>query len=138
MSITKSAVTVAAVAMACTSGHALAAKKCDIIGTFTDSLGSSGKFTTEKKGTVSNSAICANPYSLKVTKLTTKIIDVKGTAKSCGALTGNFTFQNGGCTTASGTVTIQGLGSLADTITHTGGSPVQRPPASSMLDTGMH
>ena len=49
------------------SGSAFAAKKCNIVGSFTDSLGSSGKFLTEHKGIVSNSAICAKPYNLTVT-----------------------------------------------------------------------
>jgi hypothetical protein len=137
MSITKSATAVAAVAIACASGQALAAKKCNIIGTFTDSLGSTGKFTTEKKGTVSNPVICSSAYALTVTKLNTTVIDVKGKSKTCGPLTGAFTFNNGGCTSATGTVTIQGIGSFNDTITHTGNSPTQHSPASSMLDTGM-
>jgi hypothetical protein len=112
----------AAVVTAISATPALAAKKCDIIGTFTDTLGSKGKFVSEKKGTVSNSVICAQPYKLTVTKLNEAVVDVKGTSKdnSCGALTGDFAFQNGGCTSAAGTVTIQGLGSFNDTITHTG------------------
>ena len=101
------------------SGSAFAAKKCNIVGSFTDSLGSSGKFLTEHKGIVSNSAICAKPYNLTVTTLTQTVIDIKGASKdkSCGALTGNFTFNNGGCNSASGTITIAGLGTFNDTVT---------------------
>ena len=104
------------------SGSALAAKQCNIVGKFTDSLGSSGKFTSETKGTVSNSAICPSAYKLTVTKLTETIIDLKGksTDKSCGALSGKFTFNNGGCQSATGTITIAGLGTFDDTVTRTG------------------
>jgi hypothetical protein len=130
----------AAVVMSMSAGNtALAAKKCDIVGKFTDSLGSTGAFKTEKKGTVSNAAICSAPYALKVTKLSKTIIDISGKSKdeSCGALTGDFTFNDGGCTSASGTVTIAGLGSLPDTITKTG-KAFHRPPAdTSMLSNGL-
>ena len=120
-------------------GSASAATKCNIVGTFTDSLGSSGKFTSETKGTVSNANICPKPYALTVTKLTNKVVDVKGKSSdsSCGALTGDFTFNNGGCTSASGTVTIAGLGSLADTITKTGSIPARTPIDDSALTTGL-
>ncbi len=109
----------AALAISFTGGSAFAATKCNILGPFTDSLGSTGTFVSETKGTVTNTAVCPQSYSLTVTKLTNLVIDIKGKPKgtsSCGALTGKFKFQNGGCTTASGTVTITGLGTLADTI----------------------
>jgi hypothetical protein len=129
----------AAVVTAISTTPALAAKKCDIVGTFKDSLGSTGKFTSEKKGTVSNTAICAQPYKLTVTKLNETVIDVKGTSKdkNCGALTGDFAFQDGGGTSAAGTVTIQGLGSFNDTITHTGNAISHTPVNdTSMLTAG--
>jgi hypothetical protein len=129
----------AAVATAVSVTPALAAKQCDIVGKFTDSLGSSGKFTSEKKGEVSNAAICSATYKLTVTKLTETVIDVKGKTKGnvCGALKGDFTFQDGGCTSAAGTVTIQGLGSFPDTITHTGKDASHSAPAdTSMLTAG--
>jgi hypothetical protein len=109
-------------AFVASSGSAFAAKKCNIVYPFTDSLGSTGKFTSEKKGTVSNSSICAKSYSLTVTKLTLTDIDITGKSKdkSCGALTGSFTFNNGGCDSATGTVTIVGLGTLPDTVTKSG------------------
>jgi hypothetical protein len=122
MAYIKQAALAAALIVAAGTGTASAAKKCNIVGTFTDSLGSTGKFTSEKKGTVSNSLICADTYALTVTKLTETIIDISGKVKggSCGALTGSFTFQNGGCDSAAGTVTIQGVGTFNDTITKTG------------------
>jgi hypothetical protein len=129
----------AAVIMSMSTGTALAAKKCDIVGNFTDSLGSTGTFKTEKKGTVSNANVCSAPYALTVTKLSKTVVDIKGKSKnpSCGALTGDFTFNNGGCTSASGTVTIAGIGSLPDTITETG-KAYHRPPAdTSMLSAGL-
>ena len=115
--------TAATLALAFAGGNAMAAAKCNIVGTFTDTLGSTGKFVTEKKGTVTNKTVCPQSYNLTVTKLTNLVVDIKGKPKgtsSCGALTGSFMFQNGGCTTASGTVTIQGIGTLNDTITKTG------------------
>jgi hypothetical protein len=130
----------AVLAAACLGGpaSAYAANKCNIVGSFTDSLGSKGKFTTEKRGTVDNGIICAKPYALTVTTLTKTVIDVKGASKdkSCGALTGSFTFQNGGCTSATGTVTITGIGTLNDTITRTGAA--KRPTAdTSGLSSGL-
>jgi hypothetical protein len=118
----KSHITVitAALAMSVLAGNALAAKKCNIVGSFTDSLGSTGQFTSEKKGSVSNSNVCAATYALKVTKLSETVIDIAGKAKGCGALTGDFTFQNGGCDVASGTITIAGLGTFNDTVTRSG------------------
>jgi hypothetical protein len=139
MATSNQAALAAAALLTLSAGSADAAKKCNIVGTFTDTLGSTGTFKTEKKGTVSNANICPSPYSLTVTTLTKKVIDVSGTSKdkSCGALTGDFTFDNGGCVSASGTVTIAGLGSLPDTITHTG-KAAHRPPAdTSMLSTGL-
>jgi hypothetical protein len=122
MAYVKHAAIAAALIIAAGTGTATAAKKCNIVGSFTDSLGSTGKFTSEKKGTVSNSLICADAYALTVTKLTETVIDISGKTKknACGALTGSFTFQNGGCTSAAGTVTIQGVGTFDDTITKTG------------------
>ena len=114
-----------------------AAKKCNIVGAFTDSLGSSGKFTSEKKGTVMNSAICSTAYKLTVTQLTTKIIDIKGTTKSCGALTGSFNFAAGSCASATGTVTIAGLGTFQDTITKTGADAHRASPDTSALTAHM-
>ena len=141
MAIVKyAAVAAAAMATAMTAGNtATAAGKCNIVGKFTDSLGSTGKFRTEKKGEVFNSVICSVKYNLTVTELTKTVVDVKGKTKGnvCGALTGDFTFNNGGCDSASGTVTIVGLGSFPDTITRTG-KDSERPPAdTSMLTTGL-
>jgi hypothetical protein len=118
---------------------ASAAKKCNIVGTFTDTLGSTGKFTSEKKGEVDNPEICSVQYSLKVTTLTNIVIDVTGKAKgnACGALTGDFTFNDGGCDSASGTVTIAGLGAFADTITRTGNGAKHPPADTSLLTTGL-
>jgi hypothetical protein len=135
------AIAAAAMATAMTGGNpASAASKCNIIGKFTDSLGSTGKFTSEKKGEVFNSAICSVKYKLTVTELTKTVVDVTGKTKGnvCGALTGDFTFNDGGCDSATGTVTIVGLGSLPDTITRKGKDDAVHPPAdTSMLTTGL-
>ncbi len=127
----------AAVATVVPANTATAAKKCDIVGSFTDTLGSTGKFTSEKKGTVTNTEVCADPYSLKVTKLSETVLDISGTTKdkSCGSLTGTFSFV-GGCSTAAGTVTIQGLGSIGDTLS-LGGHHSYHAPDTSLLSAGL-
>ena len=109
------------------SGTALAAKQCDIVGTYTDSLGSTIVFKTAKSGTAMNSAICANTYKLTVTKDTSKAIDTKGKAAGCGKLTAKFKPDYPSCTSATGTVTIAGLGSFPDTITKQGEAIVRSP-----------
>jgi hypothetical protein len=121
--------------LAATAGTASAAKKCNIVGNFTDSLGSSGTFTSEKKGTVSNGLICSAPYALTVTTLTLATIDIKGKSKdkSCGALTGSFAFQNGGCDSATGTVTIVGFGTANDTITKSTAAARQAPENAALI-----
>jgi len=101
------------------AGNALAAKKCNIVGTYSDSLGSTIVFKTAKVGTATNSAICKSTYSLRVTKDTSTAIDTTGTAKGCGKLTAAFVPNYPTCTSASGTVTIAGLGTFNDTITKT-------------------
>ena len=116
---------------------ALAAKKCDIVGTYTDSLGSTIIFKTAKAGTASNSLICASTYKLKVTADTSKAIDVTGKAKGCGALTADFVPNYPTCTSATGTVTIVGLGTFDDTITKQSGA-IRAPqtPDTSALEKG--
>ena len=103
--------------MSLTAGNALAAKKCNIVGTYTDSLGSTIVFKTAKAGTAVNKDICQSTYSLKVTKDTSSAIDATGKAKGCGNLTADFVPNYPTCTSATGTVTIQGLGTFNDTIT---------------------
>jgi hypothetical protein len=96
---------------------ALAAKACEIVGTYTDSLGSTIVFKTTKTGTAKNATICSSTYKLTVTKDTSKAIDADGTAKGCGNLTAKFKPNYPTCTSATGTVTVTGLGTFNDTIT---------------------
>ncbi len=132
-----------ATAIALTAGlsfaasQALAAKKCDIVGTYTDTLGSTIVFKTAKAGTATNRTICASTYKLKVTKDTSTAIDATGTAKGCGALTADFTPNYPTCTSATGTVTITGLGTFNDTITKQSKSvPARQAPDTSDLEHG--
>ena len=120
MSVTKYATVALATGMALASGNALAAAGCNLVGNYSDSLGSVITFKTNKSGTAFNKSICPAPYKLKVTKNTPTTLDVTGKAKGCGNLTGNFVPNYPTCTSATGTVTIAGLGSLPDTITKTG------------------
>jgi len=117
MKLTSYAAAAWAVSLIATAGNAMAAKSCDIVGTYTDTLGSTIVFTTAKTGTAKNSLICASTYKLKVKKDTSKAIDVTGKASGCGNLTGDFVPNYPTCTTATGTVKIVGLGSFNDTIT---------------------
>ncbi len=117
MNVTSMAAVVMTAGLSLAANHALAAKKCDIVGTYTDSLGSTIVFKTAKAGTASNSLICASTYKLTVTKDTSKAIDATGTAKGCGELTAAFVPNYPTCSSATGTVTITGLGTFDDTIT---------------------
>jgi formylmethanofuran dehydrogenase subunit C len=106
--------------LAAAGGSAYAAKKCDVTGTWTDSLGTTLIMTTSKKGSATNTVACASAYKVKTTKLTPTIWDVKGTAKGCPTVTTDMTFQ-GGCNMVSGTITVQGLGSFDDAFTKVAG-----------------
>ena len=111
------------VGMTIAAGGALAKNKgCNLVGTYTDSLGSTIVFKTNKSGTANNPAICPSQYKLKVTTNTPTVLDVSGKAKGCGNLTANLVPNYPTCTSATGTVTIQGLGSFPDTITKQSGS----------------
>ena len=137
MKLTSYAAAALTVSMSLAASSAFAAKSCDIVGTYTDSLGSTIIFKTAKAGTASNAAICASTYALKVKKDTSKAIDVTGKAKGCGNLTADFVPNYPTCTTASGTVTITGLGTFNDTITKQSKSvPARATPDTSALDKG--
>ncbi len=118
-------------------GSASAAKKCNIVGTFTDTLGSMGQFTSEKAGTATNAVACSTTYKLTVTKLSNTVLDIKGKAKKCGALTGDFTFDAGSCTTASGSLIVKGLGTFNDTITIMNTAVKSKPVDNSALINGL-
>ena len=135
MKMTSYAAIALSLSMSLAAGNALAAKKCNIVGTYTDSLGSTIVFKTAKKGTAVNKNICASTYSLTVTKDTSKAIDANGTAKGCGKLTSAFVPNYPTCTSATGTVTIQGLGTFNDTITKQGDA-VRQTPDNSALENG--
>ena len=98
--------------MSLAASNALAAKSCDIVGTYTDDLGSTIVFNTTKAGTATNPNICPSTYALTVTKDTSKAIDTTGKAKGCGHLTAKFKPNYPTCTSATGTVTIKGLGTF--------------------------
>jgi hypothetical protein len=121
------------------ASNAWAAKSCNIVGTYTDTLGSTIVFKSTKVGTASNPTICASTYALKVKKDTSKAIDVTGTAKGCGALKGDFVPNYPTCTNATGTVTITGLGTFNDTITKQSNKVKARPASDkSALENGIH
>ena len=109
------------------ASNAWAAKACDIVGTYTDSVGSTIVFKTTKTGTANNSLICASTYTLTVKKDSSKAINVTGKAKGCGALKAAFVPNYPTCTSATGTVTVTGFGTFNDTITKQSGAARARP-----------
>lgn len=119
----KRALPVAAVLAACllASGSASAAK-CNIVGTWTDTAaGATATFTTNKKGTSNIPAVCSKAYKLTVTTLTKTTWDISGTSKDVNCpspVTADLTFS--GCASASGNVTIPGIGTIPDTFNKTG------------------
>ena len=137
MKLTSYAAAALTVCMSLTASNALAKKSCDIVGTYTDTLGSTIVFKTTKTGTAKNAAICASTYTLKVKKDTSTAIDVTGKAKGCGALTADFKPNYPTCTSATGNVTITGLGTFSDTITKQSKDvPAREAPDTSALDKG--
>jgi len=95
--------------------------KTDVVGTWTDSLaGAVATITTEKAGTAESSLVCSSKtLKVKVSKLTTKgatftAVPPKGCTTKVTAV---LTYEAGSCTTASGVVTISGLGTFDDTWT---------------------
>ncbi len=127
--------------MSLPAGIALAAPKCNIVGTWTDGLGTTVTFTSEKKGTLTNVGLCPKAYAVKVTTLTKLVLDVKGSTKDKACPTPfsvGGDFQNGGCTTVTGSITITGLGTFSDTLTKQGSASVHTAPADmSKLLAGM-
>lgn len=115
---TMKSVVIAAVAACGISGGAFAAQ-CHIVGSWTDTYGVVAMFTSQTAGTATApSSICSIPYKLKVTRLTTKVFDVTGTAKNCPTIKAALKFAAGSCTKASGTISGGGL-SEPDTWTKT-------------------
>jgi hypothetical protein len=120
MKIVPCAIALAASILSLPAGGAFAAPKCNIVGTWTDDVGSIAIFSTEKKGTLTNANLCSKSYAVKVTKLTKLVIDVTASTKGKGCPTPfsvSGDFQNGGCTTIYGSITITGIGTLSDTFT---------------------
>jgi hypothetical protein len=96
-------------------------KICHVVGAWTDSYSSQITLTTNKRGTAIASVICGTAtYKLKVTELTKTVWNLTATTKKnvCPALAIALTFE-GGCTSASGTITFNG-GQADDTWTKTG------------------
>ena len=114
--------------------------KCDVVGTWGDSYGVVATFTTDKKGTATATVVCATPFKLKTTTLTTTTWDITGTNKKCSSVspvTVALTFDTGSCTSATGTITIPGYGQLADAWTLTGAPSRRTPVAHSDMLNGL-
>lgn len=109
------------------------AAQCNIVGTWTDNYGVTGTFTSQTTGTATDTTYCPNTYTIKVTKLTTKVWDLKGTAKSCPTVKAALKFKAGSCTSASGTITVDGF-QLSDTWTKTGAARRRIDTTSSLMN----
>jgi hypothetical protein len=123
--------------MTLAASDAMAAKRCNIVGTYTDTLGSTIVFKTAKVGTAKNANVCKSTYSLKVTADTSTAIDTTGKAKGCGDLSAKFVPNYPTCTSATGTVTITGFGTFNDTITKEAKAVRHEAPATSELTRGI-
>ena len=112
------------------SATAYAAPKCNVAGTWTDSYGVSATFN-KKGGGIAHapSVVCAVPYKIKSTTLTTTTWDLSATAKKCPSVSAALTFASGSCTSASGTVTFSTT-TLSDTWTKTAAGTRRTPPVS--------
>jgi hypothetical protein len=130
--------TTAIVIACCATTSAFAAKACKIVGTWTDEYGVTAKFTTEKKGTATDSSFCPKAYKATVTTRTNTNWDLTAVSKdkSCPTVSAALTFQNGGCTVASGTDTISGLGTVSDTWTKSA-ADARRATENSALSSGL-
>jgi hypothetical protein len=132
MKIVHCAVALVASVLSLSAGAALAALKCNIVGTWTDDLGTTVVFASEKKGTLTNVSLCPKAYAVKVTTLTKLVLDVKGSTKDKACPTPfsvGGEFQNGGCTKVTGSITITGIGTLSDTFNKDSSPAVRTAPA---------
>jgi len=133
------AILVAAVACAISCGAiAATAKKCSVTGDWTDKFGAEATFRTNKVGVATDTSLCAKPYRLAVTGLTSKKFDIDAASarKSCPTFTASLTFQ-GGCTTATGIVVVTGKGSYHDAWTKQGAAVRHEPNVSATLNDGL-
>jgi hypothetical protein len=128
----------AAAVLAVSGGGAIAAPKCNIVGTWTDDHGTTLKFTSEKSGRLTNGSLCPAAYKVKVTTLTRLVIDVTVSTKDTKCPTPfsvGGAFQDGGCTSIEGSITLAGVGTLSDTFTKQ--ASTAKPAESPALEAGL-
>ncbi|HTZ69759.1 MAG TPA: hypothetical protein VMB71_03825 [Acetobacteraceae bacterium] len=106
------------------------AAKCNVVGTWTDTA-ESAQFImkTNKKGSTSTpNPLCNNEKStITTTDLSKTVWDSNITSKNCTVvITADFNFDKHSCTSASGTLTIPGVGTIPDSITKTGSAKPPR------------
>ncbi len=107
-------------ALATCGSAAFAAKKCNVVGTWTDTMyGYSFVMTTDKKGTAGANPECSDEASkIVTTDLSSSVWDFNIESKKCSVvITADFDFDAKSCTSASGTITIPNVGQLPDSIT---------------------
>lgn len=116
-----------------------ATASCNIVGNFTDTQGSVGKFTSDTKGKVLNTKVCPVAYHLTVTKLNAKVLHLTGkapSAEACPALSGSFSFEDS-CSKADGTVTLGKRKPVDDTLTFAGTAAAETKAPVSALSAGL-
>jgi hypothetical protein len=80
--------------------------------------------TTDKKGSAGPNPLCTNEASKVITSTRSSTVwDFNITSKKCAVvITADFDFAAHSCTSASGTISVPGVGSLPDTINLTAGA----------------
>ena len=106
-----------------------------------DSYNETFVMNTSKKGSAGMNPECNNEVAnVTTTKLSTTVWDLKATSKKCTVvITGDYNFDPGSCTSATGTLTIPGVGMLpyakgrgrAPTFIHRDMARAQKRPVSS-------
>jgi hypothetical protein len=101
------------------SNSALAAKQCNLVGSWVDSYSETFTMTSQKHGSAGSNPECSDEKAdITTTKITEKVWNLKVHSKKCSVIiTGDYDFDAGSCTSATGTLTIPGVGQLADSIT---------------------
>ncbi|HTZ70031.1 MAG TPA: hypothetical protein VMB71_05205 [Acetobacteraceae bacterium] len=122
----------AAGALVGASSPASACPRSNIVGTWTDSLGSTAIFTNTKGGTATAPAvICTKTYIVKVDKLNSKEGVFTGKVSGCPTAKATLKYEAGSCTVATGPLVIKGQGKIQDTWTKQSGAVERRHPAQS-------
>lgn len=130
------AITLSAAILAGT-GNAYATSTCSLVGNWTDTHSAAIAFATNKRGTATDSALCAAPYKLLVTSRNRSGFDAAGRAPGTKCLPVSATMTwDAGCTEASGMVGAKGK-QFHDVWNKVAPNRTWRRPAASALGDGL-